>query len=539
MIAQLSELSQAAQPTAFHHLLRALDDRGRLLRVYTQNIDAIEQKSGLSFGVPAFEGTKRAKSKPTSPQQPIPSTSRLPTPPPETPRCIPLHGTLQSMHCQTCNHSFPLLAHHPALRSGLPPPCPECTSVSAVRALVGKRPRGIGKLRPSVVLYNEAHKDGEGVGEVVRKDLIGAKGRASGADLLLVVGTSLRVPGTKRMVREFAKAVRVRGGVSNGKEDPSTPGSSSPRRSPAADEEPLPRAVYLNLDFPVPTREWEGVFDAWVQGDAQEFAAVLRAEIEKEARAKEVASERKRKRDEAAAAANEMDEEDDEMPDLLRERGRKKWGNQESPTKRRFGDDLLASPTPSSTKKRRTSRHQAEPVDEDDRFHSSPKLTVRIPPPHSRPSPYYVPEVYITSKAPQYLRRYGMMMMNGNMPGIQRQEQLDVDIDIEDLDVGVGRMDVEDDDASLSSSSSSSSPIASNSSSSETLSSSPASSPPSSHKSSFHCRKNSRSASPFRNTDREVLPRGTRSDEDEEMEDDQVKRRVSTRPVRPAQKIYF
>ncbi|KIM40471.1 hypothetical protein M413DRAFT_162127 [Hebeloma cylindrosporum] len=564
MIAQLSELSQAAQPTAFHHLLRALDDRGKLLRVYTQNIDAIEQKSGLSFGVPAFEGTKRVKSK-TIKEQPIASTSRLPTPPPETPRCIPLHGTLQSMHCQTCNHSFPLLPHHSALRSGQPPPCPECTSVSAVRALVGKRPRGIGKLRPSVVLYNEAHNDGEGVGEVVRKDLIGAKGKTSGADLLLVVGTSLRVPGTKRMVREFAKAVRVRGGASS----PSTPGSSSPRRSPAADEEPLPKAVYLNLDFPVPTREWEGVFDAWVQGDAQEFAAVLRAEIEKEARAKELASERKRKRDEAMAASNDMDEEDEEqMPDLLRDRG-KKLGNQmkESPTKRRLlGDDLLASPTPPSTKKRKilptSSRRRGsrrESVDDDDRFHTSPKLTVRIPPPHSRASPYYVPEVYITSKAPQYLRRYGMMMMNGNMPGIKRDvdENLDVDVDveIEDLDMGVGRMDVED-NASLSSSSSSSSSLSSLSSSSsspdssplETPSSSPASSPPSSHRKSpgfrFRTEKrlpasiSRRSASPLRSRRafRKALPHGARSDEDEEME---VERGVSSRPVRPVQKIYF
>ena len=563
MIAQLSELSQAAQPTAFHHLLRALDDRGRLLRVYTQNIDAIEQKSGLSFGVPAFEGTKRAKSKATTTttttpqQQPTASTSRLPTPPPETPRCIPLHGTLQSMHCHTCNHSFPLLPHHPALRSGQPPPCPEFTYVSAVRAHVGKRPRGIGKLRPSVVLYNEAHKDGEGVGEVVRKDLIGTKGRASGADLLLVVGTSLRVPGTKRMVREFAKAVRVRGGGS--KEDASTPGSSSPRRSPAEDEEPLPKAVYLNLDFPMPTREWEGVFDAWVQGDAQEFAAVLRAEIEKEARAKEVASERKRKRDEAAAAANEMDgeeddDDDDQMPDLLRDNRGRKW-EKESPTKRRLAAaDVLASPTPPSTKKRkmgvpssssRRRRHQADEEededDNDDTFHSSsPKLTVRIPPPHSRPSPYYVPEVYITSKAPQYLRRYGMMVMNGDMPGIKRQEQ---DVDIEDLDV-----DDDDDASSLSSSSSSSSlsPIASNSSSSsESPSSSPASSPSSSsHKSpGFSHRKGRLSASISRSasrspsfredTDRKAaLPQGT-SDEDEEMEDDQVM------PKTPVRKIYF
>jgi NAD-dependent histone deacetylase SIR2 len=152
------------------------------------------------------------------------------------------------------------------------------------RQLVGKRARGVGRLRPSVVLYNEAHKDGEGVGDVVRRDLLGlskGKGR-SGADLLLVVGTSLRVQGTKRMVREFAKAVRVRG------ED----GAGSNRPSPSlatgapAEEEPPVKTVYLNLDFPVPTREWEGVFDVWLQGDAQLFAEMLQTEIDKETRAK-------------------------------------------------------------------------------------------------------------------------------------------------------------------------------------------------------------------------------------------------------------
>jgi NAD-dependent histone deacetylase SIR2 len=326
-------------------------------------------------------------------------------------------------------------------------------------------------------LYNEAHKDGEGVGDVVRKDLMG---RTSAADLLLVVGTSLRVPGTKRMVREFAKAVRARAGASSPKEDPSNPGTSSPpRRSPTTDEDPLPKAVYLNLDFPVPTREWEGVFDAWVQGDAQEFAAVLSAEIEKEANAKHLASERKRKRDEAAAAAIDKD---DEMPDL--QSGTRKFGieNKDSPTKQR---PPPVSPTPSSTKKKKkrvTRRGPSSDEDDNDsgRFHaSSPKLTVRIPPPHSRPSPYYVPEVYITSKAPQYLRRYGMMP--GNMPGVGRQQSsttvasaLGGEMDAMDVDRDVRVQADLGGDGSLSSSSSS--PAPSDSSLSET----PTSSPPSS-----------------------------------------------------------
>ena len=103
MIAQLSQLSKIAEPTAFHHLLRALDDRGRLLRVYTQNIDALELKTGLTFGVPELEARRTrpraVKGKSDPPDASVPPSSsvvpRLPTPPAETPRCIPLpsYGT--------------------------------------------------------------------------------------------------------------------------------------------------------------------------------------------------------------------------------------------------------------------------------------------------------------------------------------------------------------------------------------------------------------------------------------------------------------
>ncbi|KZT67403.1 DHS-like NAD/FAD-binding domain-containing protein [Daedalea quercina L-15889] len=316
MIAQLAELSEVALPTSFHHLLHAFDERRRLLRVYTQNIDALEQKCGLTFGVPESDAKRNkprlCKPKTDASSEAGPSTvveqNRLPTPPMETPRCIPLHGTLQQMHCQTCTHSFPLRDHLPTLMEGKPPYCPECTALEETRQLVGKRSRGVGKLRPSVVLYNELHKDGEEVGDVVRRDLIGSskgKGR-SGADLLLVVGTSLRVPGTKRIVREFSKAVHSRdSAVSEGSTSVmglATP-TPSPRRSPADEEEPPIRAVYLNLDFPVPTREWEGVFDVWIRGDAQEFARLILEEMDREMRAKEEAAEKKRRREEAALAA--------------------------------------------------------------------------------------------------------------------------------------------------------------------------------------------------------------------------------------------
>ncbi|TFK40132.1 DHS-like NAD/FAD-binding domain-containing protein [Crucibulum laeve] len=381
MMARLSELSEAAQPTPFHQVLRALDDRGKLLRVYTQNIDAIEEKCGLSFGVPEFEGKRRIKGSPPKPkacsatsegQSASNTPSRLPSPPVETPRCIPLHGTLQAMHCQVCNHSFPLLEHLPALALGQPPPCPECTSLEATRQLIGKRPRGIGKLRPSVVLYNEAHKDGEGVGDVVEKDLIGSskgKGR-SGADLLLVVGTSLRVPGTKRMVREFAKAVRSRGAGTSTKEEPVASGSStpapSPRRTPTSDEESPVKAVYLNLDFP--------------------FAHMLQEEIEKDARAKELAIEKKRRRDELIAEDERLRVAETLLN--LKSAKRKNEGGSSMPTKKQKPFIPLSPPMSPPLSSVLPPQHHEE---------DSSKLTVRIP---ARSIQRPVPEVYITTLPP-------------------------------------------------------------------------------------------------------------------------------------------
>ena len=219
MIARLSQLSEAADPTAFHRFLRVLDVRHRLLRVYTQNIDALEEKSGLTFGFPEAD-SKRPTSRPSTGSAPVsdpgagqagmppPSTSGLLPPQVGTPRCIPLHGTLRLMHCTTCAHSYPLRDYIDSLASRAPPPCPQCVTLEEMRQVVGKQSRGVGKLHPSIVLYNEDHKDGEEVGNIVRKDLMGSpKASRAGADLLLVVGMSLRVPGTKCIVREFSKAV--------------------------------------------------------------------------------------------------------------------------------------------------------------------------------------------------------------------------------------------------------------------------------------------------------------------------------------------
>ncbi|KAG2058572.1 DHS-like NAD/FAD-binding domain-containing protein [Suillus hirtellus] len=421
MIAQLSELSQAASPTPFHQVLRSLDDRGRLLRVYTQNIDAIELKSGLSFGVPEFDKRRaRPRSKPKSTGPPItdqptistsaPSSqdgssttpgSRYMSPAVEVPRCIPLHGTLQTLHCQTCMHTFPLENYVPSLTLGTPPTCPECTQMEETRQLIGKRARGVGKLRPSVVLYNELHKDGEGVGEVARRDLVGSskgKGR-SGVDTLLVVGTSLKVPGTKRMVREFSKAARARGHTASRDSTAASTGLATPAPSPgkrpatSAGDSPF-KSIYLNFDFPGPTREWEGVFDAWLQGDAQNFAELLEQEIVKEAAEKEAALERKRKREEDAAHLEGSEEAG--LP-------KKKTAKRENQSSEKLTKRKLKA-LPSVRPRKSKSKHQEDmdiSVPSAPKItHGNSKLTIRIPPLKGR----YIPEVCITTPVPRGLK---------------------------------------------------------------------------------------------------------------------------------------
>jgi NAD-dependent SIR2 family protein deacetylase len=224
-------MSNSAEPSAFHQFLADLDGQGRLLRCYTQNIDGLESRAGLELGLPT---------KPASPRK---AGSH-------TPRCIPLHGQLSTLHCPLCLTSVPLADHLP-----LPPhplPCPTCDLSSSIRSALSERSRKTGYLRASVVLYGEEHPQGELIGSAVERDLKGSgkKGEKEGkVDLLLVAGTSLSIPGVKRIVKEMARALQ-----------------SQSRGN-------LPKVIMLNREMPK-GKEWEGVFDTFIAGDIQDFAAL-------------------------------------------------------------------------------------------------------------------------------------------------------------------------------------------------------------------------------------------------------------------------
>ncbi len=179
MVRELAQMTSDARPTPFHHMLASIASEGRLMRLYTQNIDTLDtQMPPLATNVPL-----NAKG--------------------PWPASVQLHGGLEKMVCTKCGHLEPFNA---SLFEGPEPPlCEKCKEQDEVRtAFAGKRSHGIGRLRPRIVLYNEYNPDEEAIGNVSKADLRRVP------DAVVVVGTSLKIPGVRRLVKEMCQLTRSR-----------------------------------------------------------------------------------------------------------------------------------------------------------------------------------------------------------------------------------------------------------------------------------------------------------------------------------------
>jgi len=173
-MANLAKTAAQAQPTLFHKLLRTLLCNGILGRVYTQNIDDLELKSGLT----TMGGE---------------------------PSCVQLHGSVMKVQCMMCSFTEHVYHHFPTLRSGKLPACPRCETWIQQRKLEGKRITSQGGLlRPAIILYGETHPTGDHIAVMQSLD-------KSRADNLLVVGTSLKTFGSVGLIKEISTGIRERG----------------------------------------------------------------------------------------------------------------------------------------------------------------------------------------------------------------------------------------------------------------------------------------------------------------------------------------
>lgn len=92
-------------------------------------------------------------------------------------------------------------AFHGSMMSGRLPPCLTCANNAKERENHEKRARSVGILRPDIILYEEVHPDGANIMQISEKD-------RPKMDLLLIVGTSLKIPGVDRLIDGFLKAPR-------------------------------------------------------------------------------------------------------------------------------------------------------------------------------------------------------------------------------------------------------------------------------------------------------------------------------------------
>ena len=113
-IAQLKRAIDVATPTPTHRFIKTLDDKKKLLRSYTQNIDGFETQVGL-LGTACQEAKSSGKGK-----------SKLRT---KDVRNVQLHGDIHRVRCTTCSAEYVCSEEHLSFfEKGIAPDCPECLS---------------------------------------------------------------------------------------------------------------------------------------------------------------------------------------------------------------------------------------------------------------------------------------------------------------------------------------------------------------------------------------------------------------------------
>ncbi|TPX07973.1 uncharacterized protein E0L32_010304 [Thyridium curvatum] len=251
----LRQKVRAVRPTTSHHFISHLRDRGKLVRCYTQNIDEIEEKVGLSTSLVLGPGHRGRFSTRSASRSSIGSDTKDPqtggASKPSSVRdtrdpgveCVFLHGSLHALRCFLCGEvcNWDEANRETETLSGRQPSCPRCEGATAARQERGKRALGVGKLRPDIVLYGEEHPNAHLISPIVQHDI------SLAPDLMLILGTSLRVHGLKVLVKEFAKAIHRRGG----------------------------KVVFVNFTKP-PESVWSDIIDYWIQWDCDAWVQDLK-----------------------------------------------------------------------------------------------------------------------------------------------------------------------------------------------------------------------------------------------------------------------
>ncbi|KAG1762978.1 DHS-like NAD/FAD-binding domain-containing protein [Suillus occidentalis] len=232
-ISQLKRSIDAATPAPTHKFIQTLDTKHKLVRSYTQNIDGLEERIGL-------RGSSSQQAKTSGKKKPKLKSKEV--------RNVQLHGDIHRVRCTFCSTEMPCTEEHlHAFENGKAPNCPECTSRSEARVARSARALKIGTLRPAIVLYDEPHPLGDDIGTIQTMDI------ARKPDMLIIMGTSLKVHGLKKLVKDFAKVVHATGT------------GTTPSGTPKVQKSWQGKVIFVNKT--PPGSEWSDIIDYHVAGE--------------------------------------------------------------------------------------------------------------------------------------------------------------------------------------------------------------------------------------------------------------------------------
>ncbi|CDO75499.1 hypothetical protein BN946_scf184935.g35 [Trametes cinnabarina] len=235
-ISQLKKSIDVASPSPTHRFIKTLDSKKKLLRSYTQNIDGLEERAGL-IGTSSHEAKNHGKGK---------SKFKL-----KEVRNVQLHGDIHRVRCTFCSADYPCTQEHvDSFLAGTAPDCPECASRSSARVARSARALKVGTLRPAIVLYDEPHPLGDDIGSIHSADI------ARKPDMLIIMGTSLKVHGFKKLVKDFARAVHELA------PSPAAPSKKTLKNFAG-------KVIFVNKT--APGTEWDNIIDYHVVGETDRW----------------------------------------------------------------------------------------------------------------------------------------------------------------------------------------------------------------------------------------------------------------------------
>ncbi|CAG8525967.1 12855_t:CDS:2 [Racocetra fulgida] len=196
---QTQEIQQnGSGPESLTHILTENGVKQELL--YTQNIDNLEELVGLEVDW-QLERVKHCQA-----------------------QVVQLHGTMAKLRCSACTNNYSFATQYcDVFKQGEAPNCPGCEE--------------------RVILYGDSHPKGLEICQIAEQD-------KDKADCLVIMGTSLRIPGVKALIKDFARAVHDREGY-----------------------------VILVNATDVVTKEWNGLIDYQIEGTCDEWVKLVEIEL--------------------------------------------------------------------------------------------------------------------------------------------------------------------------------------------------------------------------------------------------------------------